>query len=89
MAVLSLADLWFGNDGGMLHAAVALGPATVGIFGPTKAGRWGYNEPRHMTVSYLPDYQVKSDAQIRECLDTITVEKVVTAARKALQGVGD
>src|SRR5205807_5835777 len=39
LATLSLCRLWVGNDGGMLHAAVALGPATVGIFGPTKAPR--------------------------------------------------
>lgn len=39
MAVLSWGALFVGNDGGILHTAVALGVPTVGIFG-------GENDPR-------------------------------------------
>lgn len=40
MAVLSRAGAYVGNDGGILHTAVALGIPTVGLFG-------GENDPRH------------------------------------------
>lgn len=40
LAVVSLAALYVGNDGGMLHAAVALGVPTLGLFGPTEEDIW-------------------------------------------------
>lgn len=85
LSVLSLSDLWVGNDGGMLHAAVALGPATVGIFGPTKAGRWSYDLPRHRTMVVHPPDGAKDAATIRRCLDGITPESVYAASIAALE----
>jgi heptosyltransferase-2 len=84
LAIVSLSKLWVGNDGGMLHAAVGLGPATVGIFGPTKARRWGYNTPKHRTVCVYPENSAKDAATIRKCLDAITVETVFDNAIDAL-----
>lgn len=40
MALLTHADLYVGNDGGILHAAVALGVPTVGLLGPTEPDIW-------------------------------------------------
>ena len=40
LALLSQAELYVGNDGGVLHAAVALGVASVGLFGPTEPDIW-------------------------------------------------
>lgn len=87
-ALLSHCALWIGNDGGMLHAAVGLGAATLGIFGPTKAARWGYTAPQHRTmVTYPPAYRPgqKLDAKtIRHCLDSIEPDDVYTEALAAL-----
>jgi len=40
MALLTKASLYIGNDGGILHTAVALRVPTVGIFGPTLEDVW-------------------------------------------------
>ena len=40
MALLAQAALYVGNDGGILHCAVALRVPTVGIFGPTDEYEW-------------------------------------------------
>jgi len=40
MALLTEASLYIGNDGGILHTAVALRVPTVGIFGPTFEDVW-------------------------------------------------
>ncbi len=80
LSVLSLCRLWVGNDGGMLHAAVALGPATVGIFGPTKAPRWSYNLPRHRAAVAWPDRPIRTNAEIRYCIDAVTADSVYELA---------
>jgi heptosyltransferase II len=88
LAIISLCGLWVGNDGGLLHAAVALCPATVGIFGPTKASRWGYDTPRHRTMVVYPEQPAKDPETIRRCLDTITPESVIREALSALEAGG-
>lgn len=80
LAIISRCSLWIGNDGGLLHAAVALGPATVGIFGPTKAARWGYDAPRHRTITVLPEKPASDPQTIRLCLDAISIDTVLEAA---------
>jgi ADP-heptose:LPS heptosyltransferase len=40
MALLAWTSLYVGNDGGILHTAVALRVPTVGIFGPTEKEAW-------------------------------------------------
>ena len=39
-SILPEARLYVGNDGGVMHMAVAHGVATVGLFGPTEPGIW-------------------------------------------------
>ncbi|MGC8666772.1 MAG: lipopolysaccharide heptosyltransferase II [Chthonomonadales bacterium] len=85
LALISLCTLWIGNDGGLLHAAVALGPRTVGIFGPTKAARWGYSTHRHRTLVHFPPKPTKDPAALRSCLDAVTVDEVLDAAAQLLQ----
>jgi heptosyltransferase-2 len=40
-AVLERCDLFVGNDGGVMHVAVAVGTPVVAIFGPSNAQSWG------------------------------------------------
>jgi heptosyltransferase-2 len=40
LALIAEARAYIGNDGGILHCAVALGTPTVGIFGPTEPEIW-------------------------------------------------
>lgn len=84
LAAISHCRLWIGNDGGLLHMAVALGLPTVGIFGPTKAVRWGYPPP-HRTMVVYPDTPATDPQTIRRCLDAITPDAVFEAALAALQ----
>ena len=85
-AVVARAALFVGNDGGMLHAAASLCAATVGIFGPTKSARWGYDTASHRTAVALPARPTRSDAEIRACLDRIEPDHVVYLALQALAG---
>ena len=49
-AVLPRAQLFVGNDGGLLHFAAALGVPTVSVWGPTSPGKWGPKGPRHRQI---------------------------------------
>ncbi len=84
LALISLCRLWIGNDGGLLHAAAALGVPTVGIFGPTKARRWGYQGSCHRTVAVYPPAPARDPKTIRRCLDAITPEAVYSAAQELI-----
>jgi heptosyltransferase-2 len=85
LALISRCGLWVGNDGGLLHAAAALCPASVGIFGPTKAPRWGYDAPRHRTVAFTPEEPVTDAAGIRRCLDAVTVDQVLAVMSNVVE----
>ncbi len=50
LSTIGLCGLWLGNDTGLLHCAVAQQVPSVGIFGPNKAVRWGYDSPRHRSL---------------------------------------
>ncbi|NCD22042.1 MAG: glycosyltransferase family 9 protein [Spartobacteria bacterium] len=49
-AVMERAQLFVGNDGGLLHFAAAQGVPTVSIWGPTSPGKWGPKGPRHRQI---------------------------------------
>lgn len=78
-AWLSRVGLYVGNDGGILHAAVALGRPTLGLFGPTEPdiwfpyGRWG-------------PYRVLHPPE-RGPLDSIGVDEVLDVALELMKGV--
>jgi len=49
-ALLSLCDLYLGNDSGLTHLAAAVGVKTVALFGPTDPTQWA---PRGKRVSVV------------------------------------
>ena len=49
-AVLARANLFVGNDGGLLHFAAALEVPTVSIWGPTSPAKWGPRGAIHRQI---------------------------------------
>jgi ADP-heptose:LPS heptosyltransferase len=87
LAVLARARLAFGPDSGALHLAAAVGTPTVSLWGATSAAR--------STPHGWERFAVEGDAPCapcfltdcpigRECMRTITVERVVEAVTGAL-----
>jgi heptosyltransferase-2 len=87
LALISQCGLWIGNDAGLLHAAAALGVPTVGIFGPTKAARWGYHGSRNRTIAAPSQSSGRDPDSIRQSLDSISTETVYEAARDLLSNL--
>lgn len=81
LAVIGQCGLWLGNDTGLLHAAVAQRVASVGLFGPNKALRWGYDTPRHRSLVAFPERPAQDDSTVRLCLDAISEAQVLETAR--------
>ena len=84
LAVIGQYDLWLGNDSGLLHAAVSQRVPSVGIYGPNKVVRWGYDTPRHRSLVVFPERPAKNDLEIRRCLDAIPEALVLETARQVL-----
>jgi Glycosyltransferase family 9 (heptosyltransferase) len=87
LGVLSLARLYIGPEGGLHHAAAALGIPAVVIFG-------GFNSPKstgypwHSNLSVgEPCGSVDYCVHCRDALNSITVERVVEAARGELNAL--
>ncbi len=72
-AFLSRADLFVGNDSGLMHLAAAAGAPTIGLFGPTNAVEYGPAGLRRSVVT-------GTDAQ----MTSITVTAAVEAATRLL-----
>ncbi|HZO90775.1 MAG TPA: lipopolysaccharide heptosyltransferase II [Chthonomonadaceae bacterium] len=85
LSVIGQCDLWLGNDTGLLHTAVSLRVASVGLFGPNKVVRWGYHAPRHRSLVVFPERPAQDDATVRRCLDAISEEQVLETARAVLR----
>lgn len=91
-ALMSMCRLVIANDGGALHLAVASGANTVGIFGPVDEKVYGQYPPsgRHKIIkediACRPCYRNFNMEECidRKCLDGITAEAVLKAAREAL-----
>ncbi len=73
MAVLSHVSLFVGNDTGVNHLAAGVGTATVALFGPTPAHKWGHTGARHAILN-APDGKIAS----------IETDTVLAAARRLL-----
>lgn len=84
LSTIGLCSLWLGNDTGLLHCAVAQRVASVGIFGPNKAVRWGYDSPRHRSLVFFPETPARDDDAVRRSLDAISEEDVLETARAVL-----
>ena len=81
LSAIGVCNLWLGNDTGLLHCAVAQRVPSVGIFGPNKVLRWGYDCARHKSVVYFPETPAKDDAAVRRALDCIPESEVLRALR--------
>jgi len=89
-ACLGRADLFVGNDSGLMHLAAAMGVPTLGLFGPSREEHYGPWGPRARAVrtelSYdailaKPGYDyMRHDSH----METLSVDKVYAAARELL-----
>lgn len=86
-ALLARCDLHIGPEGGLHHAAAALGRPAVVIFGgrihPDLTG-YSSHTNLYRDVPGSPCGMVAPCAHCRRCLDSIAVEEVVAAACRAL-----
>ena len=81
-ALLSLCDVFLGNDSGLTHLAASVGVETVALFGPTDPGAWAPRGRRVTVVSRNVACtpcarEAMKSCPHRECLTTITSEAVV------------
>lgn len=88
-AVLSMCDVFIGNDSGLMHVASALRIPSVILFGasdPTYAlPPWGRSIPlQHKEIACVPCLRndcVRLGPYHKECLKAITVQEVVSAVQ--------
>ena len=86
-AIINRADLFIGNDGGLLHIAVALKRKTISFFGPVDPrvyGPYPPDEARHIvlrkTLECSPCYhkfRLNPCLRSKECLESISVNEVM------------
>jgi len=72
-AAIARADLFLGNDSGLMHVAAATGTPTLGLFGPSE---WWHKAP------WGPKGQVLAAAPVRgqfAPIETLTTERVLEA----------
>ena len=86
VAVMKRAQLFVGNDGGLLHFAASIGVPTVSVWGPTSPGKWGPKGPAHRQVRKVErcagcvywDYRARC-MHNRACMNAVSVADVVQA----------
>lgn len=90
---LSGAMFHIGNDAGITHVAGSFNVPTVGIYGPTGPGSWGsfaeHNEliwGKKGVCDVRCNYDVILSCEHKICLNSITVNRVLVALFKVLQG---
>ncbi len=82
LSAIGACNLWLGNDTGLLHCAVAQRVPSVGIFGPNKVLRWGYDCARHRSVVFFPETPATDDHAVRKSLDSIPESEVLNTLRE-------
>lgn len=92
-ACLRRCALFIGNDSGLMHLAAAAGVPTIGLFGPSREGRyapWGPHCAYVRTAESLealtssPDYNPATTGTL---MDGLTVDAVVQAATDLWNGL--
>jgi heptosyltransferase-2 len=98
-ALLKRCDLLVSNDTGIMHLGATMGVATVGLFGPNSPRCWAPIGPR---ATYVYDTKVVcspcldlytnrwplvcANPEKSRCMLDITVDSVLTAARRVIAG---
>jgi lipopolysaccharide heptosyltransferase I len=86
-ALLEKADLFVGNDSGLMHMASATKTSTVAIFGPTDPKRTGPYNPLARVVKAdldcMPCFSKSCKCDI-QCMRQLSVEKVVKACNELI-----
>ncbi|MBC7264693.1 MAG: glycosyltransferase family 9 protein [Chloroflexi bacterium] len=97
-AVLARCNLFIGVDSGVMHLACAVGVPVVAIFGPSNERAWGPwpRDEKHIVVraslpcapcSYVGHGVGHREGCLeRACMDAVTTEMVLSAARGLLYG---
>jgi heptosyltransferase II len=92
-AVIEKSSLLVSGDSGVLHIAAGLGCPTVSLFGPSNANKWAPRGKHHITISRnlscspcskfgnIPNCRINA-----RCMAEITVEEVLGAVEKLLNG---
>lgn len=90
VALLRRARLVISGDSGPLHLAAALGTPTVGLYGPTDPARNGPYGPRAVALHRreLATISHKRGDKPSPAMLAVTVEEVVAAADRLLEGAG-
>lgn len=94
-ALLSLCQLFVGNDSGPLHLAVAISVPAVGIYGPSHPAVYGPFSPQAVAVyngcrcnrGGVGNLQGLRCPYGHECMTSVTVEQVWGKAKKLIQDV--
>lgn len=89
-AVLGRCDLLIGIDSGPMHLAAAMGRPVVGLFGPTNPHRTGPQGEGHEVIFHEQACWpcMTPTCEDRPCMSSITVEEVLSAARRILSRTG-
>jgi ADP-heptose:LPS heptosyltransferase len=87
LAVLSHLSLFIGNDSGITHAAASLGVPTVGVFGPTRAAKWGHVGPRGAVLAAPDGDLARLDTApalgaARRLLNVVAVDRPIPAGAR-------
>jgi ADP-heptose:LPS heptosyltransferase len=90
-ALMARADLFVGNDSGMMHLAAAAGAPTLGLFGPTDErlyGPWGDRAAavRAPGVDVVFGKTSKTVSETESQMGALTVDAVAAAAARLLRG---
>lgn len=78
-ALLSVCDVFVGNDSGPMHLAAAMGTRTIGLFGPNTPVKWGpLGSGNHVLSAHLPCSPcIKvSHGQFQECAQPICMTSI-------------
>ena len=88
-ALISLADLFIGNNSGPWHIACALGIPTVSTMGPTDPELWWPVDRRHIVVrrSLACSPCDLPECDRHACMKAITVEEMMEAVRIQLANI--
>jgi len=88
-ALLSMADVYLGNDSGVTHIAAAVGVKTIALFGPTDPAEWA---PRGKGVEVITlqvgcspcEHPAMKSCPHRKCLTTLRPAGVIAAVERIL-----